>query len=185
MARRLPQILTRDEARALLRTPNRYYPTGQRDLCMIKLMLNAGLRSSEVLGLSWHDVDLHTGRLTVRRGKGNKDRQVWVSEPTLELMRAWRARAPVSPYCFPTLKGSRMHGQALREMLRRRGRKAGIAKGVHPHMLRHTYATELYRETHDIRLVQKALGHASLATTMIYTHIVDDDMETAMRALDI
>lgn len=70
-------------------------------------------------------------------------------------------------------------------MMARRGKKAGIAKGVHPHMLRHTYATELYRETKDIRLVQKALGHASLATTMIYTHIVDDDMETAMRALDI
>jgi integrase/recombinase XerD len=185
MARRLPQILTRDEARALLATPNCYYPTGQRDLCMIKLMLNTGLRSSEVLGLTWHDVDLHTGRLTVRRGKGDKDRQVWVSEPTLELMRAWRARAPQSVYCFPTLHGTRIHGQALREMLSRRGRKAGIEKGVHPHMLRHTYATELYRETKDIRLVQKALGHASLSTTMIYTHIVDDDMEAAMRALDI
>jgi integrase/recombinase XerD len=185
MARRLPKILTRDEARALLATPNRYYPTGQRDLCMIKLMLNAGLRASEVLDLGWHEVDLHTGRLTVRRGKGDRDRQVWVSEPTLELMRAWRERAPASPYCFSTLHGTRIHGQALREMMARRGKKAGITKGVHPHMLRHTYATELYRETKDIRLVQKALGHASLATTMIYTHIVDDDMETAMRALDI
>ena len=185
MPRRLPEILTRDEARALLATPNRHYPTGQRDLCMIKLMLNAGLRSSEVLGLTWRDVDLHTGRLTVRRGKGDKDRQVWVSEPTLELMRAWRVRAPQSPYCFPTLKGTLIYGQALRQMMKRRGAKAGIAKDVHPHMLRHTYATELYRETKDIRLVQKALGHASLTTTMIYTHIVDDDMETAMRALDI
>jgi integrase/recombinase XerD len=121
----------------------------------------------------------------VRRGKGNKDRQVWVSEPTLQLLRAWRVRAPISSYCFPTLKGTLIHGQALRAMLQRRGRKAGLAKGVHPHMLRHTYATELYRATKDIRLVQKALGHASLSTTMIYTHIVDDDMETAMRALDI
>ena len=101
MARRLPQVLTRNEARALLATPNRYYPTGQRDLCMIKLMLNAGLRASEVLSLRWHDIDLHTGRLTVRAGKGNKDRQVWVGESTLDLMRAWRGRAPASPYCFP------------------------------------------------------------------------------------
>jgi len=185
MARRLPEVLTRDEAMALLATPNRYYPTGQRDLCMMKLMLNSGLRSSEVLNLTWKDVDLQTGRLTVRRGKGDKDRQVWVNESTLELMRAWRERSPDSRYCFPTLKGTRIHGQALREMMARRGKKAGIAKGVHPHMLRHTYATELYRETKDIRLVQKALGHAHLSTTMIYTHIVDDDMETAMRALDI
>ncbi len=72
MARRLPQVLTRDEARALLATPNRYYPTGQRDLCMIKLMLNDGLRASEVLSLRWHDIDLQTGRLSVRAGKGIK-----------------------------------------------------------------------------------------------------------------
>ena len=65
------------------------------------------------------------------------------------------------------------------------GRKAGITKDVHPHMLRHTYATELYRATKDIRLVQKALGHAQLSSTMIYTHIVDDDLETAMRALHL
>jgi integrase/recombinase XerD len=183
--RRLPEVLTRDEARHLLAAPNPYYPTGLRDLCMMKLMLNSGLRASEVLDLAWRDVDLQTGRLTVRRGKGDKDRQVWVNESTLALMRRWRERSPESAYCFPTLKGTRIHGQALREMMKRRGAKAGIAKGVHPHMLRHTYATELYRETKDIRLVQKALGHATLATTMIYTHIVDDDMESAMRALDI
>lgn len=152
---------------------------------MIKLMLNSGLRSSEVLNLKWRDVDLQTGRLTVRQGKGDKDRQVWVNESTLEYMRSWRERSPDSTYCFPTLKGTRIHGQALREMMKRRGEKAGIPKGVHPHMLRHTYATELYRETKDIRMVQKALGHAHLSTTMIYTHIVDDDMEVAMRALDI
>jgi integrase/recombinase XerD len=185
MGRRLPEVLTREQARALLATPNRYYRTGLRDLCMIKLMLNAGLRSSEVLDLTWIEVDLHTGRLTVRRGKGDKNRQVWVNESTLVLMRAWRERSPACVYCFPTLHGTRIHGQALREMMKRRGKKAGIAKGVHPHMLRHTYATELYRETKDIRLVQKALGHAHLSTTMIYTHIVDDDMEAAMRAFDI
>ncbi len=185
MRRRLPDVLTRDEARALLATPNRYYPTGQRDLCMLKLMLNAGLRASEVLSLTWRDGDLHTGRLVIRRGKGDKDRQVWVNDEVLAQMRAWRERSPESRYCFPTLKGTRIYDAALREMVKRRGRKAGISKDVHPHMLRHTYATELYRETKDIRLVQKALGHANLSTTMIYTHIVDDDMETAMLALNI
>jgi integrase/recombinase XerD len=185
MGRRLPEVLTRDEARALLATPNRYYPTGQRDRCLLKLMLNAGLRASEVLSLTWRDVDLHTGKLLLRRAKGDKDRQVWVNEETVALLRAWRERTPPSPYCFPTLKGTRMYSAALREMVKRRGRKAGISKDVHPHMLRHTYATELYRATKDIRLVQKALGHAQLSTTMIYTHIVDDDMETAMRALNL
>jgi integrase/recombinase XerD len=67
-------------------------------------------------------------------------------------------------------------------MVKRRGNKAGIQhKDVHPHMLRHTFATELYRQTKDIRLVQKALGHSDLSTTMIYTHIVDEDMEAALK----
>jgi len=185
MGRRLPEVLTREEARALLATPNCYYPTGQRDQCLLKLMLNAGLRASEALNLTWRDVDLHTGRLVVRRGKGAKDRQVWVNDETVTLLRAWRERAPQAAYCFPTLKGTRIYDAALREMVKRRGRKAGIPKDVHPHMLRHTYATELYRATKDIRLVQKALGHAQLSTTMIYTHIVDDALETAMRALNL
>ena len=69
-------------------------------------------------------------------------------------------------------------------MVKRRGQKAGLGhKDVHPHMLRHTFATELYRQTKDIRLVQKALGHADLSTTMIYTHIVDDDLEAALKGL--
>jgi len=185
MGRRLPEVLTRAEARALLATPNRSYPTGQRDRCLLKLMLNAGLRASEVLNLTWRDVDLQTGKLLLRRAKGDKDRQVWVNDDTLALLRAWRERTPPSPYCFPTLNGTRIYSAALREMVKRRGRKAGISKDVHPHMLRHTYATELYRATKDIRLVQKALGHAQLSTTMIYTHIVDDDLETAMRALNL
>ena len=145
----------------------------------------SGLRAGEVLNLTWRDMDLQTGKLLVRRGKGDKDRQVWVNGDTVELLRAWRERTPASRYAFPTLKGTRMYDSALREMVKRRGIKAGIAKDVHPHMLRHTYATELYRETKDIRLVQKALGHAHLSTTMIYTHIVDDDMETAMRTFRI
>jgi integrase len=185
MPRRLPEVLTRDEARLLLSMPNPRYPTGARDLCMLKLMLNSGLRAAEVLNLAWKDVDLHTGRLTVRQGKGKKDRQVWINEDTLALLRTWRAASPPSVHCFPTLGGTRLYDSALRFMVKRRAIKAGITKDVHPHMLRHTYATELYRQTKDIRLVQKALGHENLATTMIYTHIVDDDMETAMRAFNI
>ncbi len=185
MQRRLPEVLTREEAAALLATPSRYYPTGKRDRCIIKLMLNAGLRASEVLNLMWRDVDLHTGKLVVRQGKGNKDRQVWINEEALDLLRIWREEAPACPWCFPTLGGTRIHGAHLRAMIKRRGIKAGIPKDVHPHMCRPTYATELYRSSKDIRLVQKALGHASLSTTMIYTHIVDDDMEEAMRALNI
>ncbi len=70
-------------------------------------------------------------------------------------------------------------------MVKRRAEKAGIVKDVHPHMLRHTFATEFYRQTKDIRLTQKMLGHADLSTTMIYTHVVDEDAEKAMRGFCI
>ena len=170
-----------DQGRAHAET----YPTGKRDRCMLKLMLNSGLRPSEVLNLTWRDVDLQTGKVLVREGKGKKDRQVWVAEATLDQLRQWRESAPASNYCFTTLKGRRINDRVFRAMVKRRALKVGIEKDVHPHTLRHTYATELYRETKDIRMVQKALGHANLATTMIYTHIVDDDMETAMREFDI
>ena len=84
----------------------------------------------------------------------------------------------------PTRKGTPTYSAALRAMVKRRGRKAGLGhKDVHPHMLRHTFATELYRQTKDIRLVQKALGHADLSTTMIDTPIVDNDLEAALKDL--
>ena len=105
MSRRLPEVLTRQESKPLLFAPNRYYPTGQRDRCMLKLMLNSGLRPSEVLNLTWRDVDLQTGRVVVHRGKGDKDQQVWVAEATRELIRQWRVVSPISDYCFPTLRG--------------------------------------------------------------------------------
>jgi integrase len=185
MPRRIPEVLTIDEAQALLKQPNRYYPTGQRDHVMMKLMLNVGLRPAEVLNLQWVDVDLMTGKLVVRRGKGGRDRQLWLNAETLSLLQAWREAAPPGPYCFPTLKGKRQNDRAFREMVKRRGDKAGIEKDVHPHMLRHTCATELYRDTHDIRLVQQVLGHASVATTMVYTHLVDDHLAQALQRFGI
>jgi len=184
--RRLPTVLTRVEVTALLQRANPRYLTGHRDRCLMQLMLHAGLRAAEVLALTVYDVDWLSGQLTVRQGKGKKDRILWLNETLLEELRRWRARRPASPtgLLFPTSKGTPVYSAALRAMVKRRGQKAGLGhKDVHPHMLRHTFATELYRQTKDIRLVQKALGHADLSTTMIYTHIVDDDLEAALKGL--
>jgi integrase/recombinase XerD len=149
---------------------------------MMTLMLNAGLRASEVLHLRGRDIDWTSGQLMVREGKGKKDRSLWLSEPDLDLLRAWKSRRPVAgELLFTTLRGTPIKDRDLRAMVKRRARKAGIIKDVHPHMLRHTFATDLYRVTKDIRLVQKTLGHADLSTTMIYTHLVDDDVAHAMR----
>jgi integrase/recombinase XerD len=180
--KKLPETLNTQERKALLAAPRLQAPTGHRDLCMITLMLNAGLRASEVLHLRGRDIDWTSGQLMVREGKGKKDRSLWLSEPDLDLLRAWKSRRPVAgELLFTTLRGTPIKDRDLRAMVKRRARKAGIIKDVHPHMLRHTFATDLYRVTKDIRLVQKTLGHADLSTTMIYTHLVDDDVAHAMR----
>jgi integrase/recombinase XerD len=186
--RRLPTVLTPAEATALLRVANPRYQTGHRDRCLLLLMLNAGLRAAEVLALTVYDVDWLSGKLTVRQGKGKKDRILWLNEPVLEDLRRWRARRPGNDrgLLFPTLKGTPIHASALCAMVKRRRDKAGLRhKDVHPHMLRHTFATDLYRQTKDIRLVQKALGHSDLSTTMIYTHIVDEDLEAALKGFHL
>ena len=180
--KKLPETLNAQERQALLLAPRLRAPTGHRDLCMITLMLNAGLRASEVLHLRVRDIDWTSGQLMVREGKGKKDRTLWLNEPDLDLLRSWRMRRPVaSDFMFTTLHGTVVKDRDLRAMVKRRAFKVGIKKDVHPHMLRHTFATDLYRATKDILLVQKTLGHSDLSTTMIYTHLVDDDVTHAMR----
>ncbi len=180
-ARRLPEILTPEEQTRLLEQPNPNCRTGLRNLCMIRIMLNIGLRASEVISLKAKHIDWLSGKVYIKQGKGNKDRILWLGEDDLNLLRQWREVKPESEYLFTTLQGNTLNDRYLRAMVKRLGEQAGISKDVHPHMLRHSFATDLYRETKDIRLVQKALGHSDLSTTMIYTHIVDEELEQALK----
>ncbi len=180
---KIPETLTEEERLSLLKQPNPRCPTGLRNLCMLTLMLNAGLRAGELLSLRVRDVDWTSGKLTVRQGKNKKDRILWLNEDDLELLRKWREKRPQGELLFTTLGGGRINDRYLRALVERLARKAGIEKKVHPHTLRHTFATDLYRQTKDLRLVQKALGHSSIHTTTIYTHVIDDDLEKAMRGL--
>src|SRR2546422_897558 len=125
--RRLPTVLTRAEVAALLARANPRYLTGHRDRCCMQLMLHAGLRAAEVLALTVYDVDWLSGQLTVRQGKGQKDRILWLNETLLEELRRWRARRPASPtgLLFPTRKGTPVYSAALRAMVKRRGPKNG------------------------------------------------------------
>ena len=184
--RSIPEVLTDEERAALLKRPNLKVPTGLRNHCMMRLMANLGLRVSEVLNLRVNDIDWISGRLVVKGGKGNKDRVLWLNELDLEILGRWRGRRSVqAEILFTTLQGEKLIDRYVRAMVKRLAKSAGIAKDVHPHTLRHTFATDLYRETKNIRLTQKALGHSDLSTTMIYTHIVDDELEDALKTFRI
>lgn len=180
--RRLPMVLTRDEQRLLLSVPNQKVPTGLRNYCLLRIFLNAGLRVSEALALKDTDIDFLSGRLEIRCGKGGRDRILWLKVEELKKMQLWLNLRPAeSEHMFSTLKGGPMNDRYVRDFVKRYGKKGGIKKDVHPHLLRHTFATDLLNSTGNVRLVQKALGHATLATTMIYTHIVDEQLELAMK----
>ena len=181
--RKLPKVLTEDERKALLAQLNTRYPTPQRNLYILRLMLEAGLRAGEVVALRPEHLNLTTCQLIVREGKGAKDRTLWIRDDLRDLIGAWLDRRPESPWLFPVRTGDQLKTRYLRALVKRLALRAQIpeAEKVSPHTLRHTFATDLYRETKNLRLVQKALGHASVATTQIYTHIVDEELEEALR----
>jgi len=143
-------------------------------------MLATGLRVSELTGLLASNIDLHEGSLRVV-GKGGYERILWMPKKIVVELKKWLKVKPERIYLFSTRGGGRIHNSYLRALLAHLGQKAGIAKRVHPHLLRHTFATELYNETRELLIVQRALGHASIGTTEIYTHIGDVDVRNAMQ----
>ena len=179
---RLPAVLSAEEQAALLAMPNQKVPTGLRNYAMLCIYLNLGLRVSEALNLKVDDLDWISGKVDVRAGKGNRDRVLWLTDRDLDTLKRWCAVRPCdSSHLFCTLAGGRMNDRYVREFVKRYALKAGIKKGVHPHTLRHSFATDLLRDAKNIRLVQKALGHVSISTTMLYTHIVDEQLEQALK----
>lgn len=182
--KKLPKVLTADEQDALLAQLNPRYQSPHRNLVMLRLMLATGLRAGEVVALRPEHLDMRTCRLIVREGKGARDRVLWFSDDLRDEIGEWLERRPESPYLFPTRDGGQLSTRYLRALVSRLAQRASIAESekVSPHTLRHTFATDLYRETKSLRLVQNALGHASIATTEIYTHLVNGELEEALRS---
>ena len=185
MGRKIPEVLTIEEQKQLLNIFNIRYFNSRRNKVMIELFLCTGLRLSEMLDLQWKDINLMSGQLKVVQGKGKKDRILWINEDMLNILRNWKIEQSnkygVVDLVFCSRNKKRLDDKGIRKMIETYSIKAGINKHITPHTLRHTYATDLLRETKNIRLVQKALGHADLSTTMIYTHIVDDEYEDALK----
>lgn len=181
MARRLPVVLNPEEEKAFLATFSLENPRELRDYVLCRVMLDAGLRCSEALNLRWEDVDFRTGRLHVRKGKGKKDRILWLPDATLELLK--RLRNGSNGFVFCNKAGKRLSDRYVRKMVKEYKTKAGLEKDVHPHTLRHSFATDLLRHCRNLRIVQRALGHSSISTTEVYTHVLDEELEQAMKSL--
>ena len=183
--RKIPEVLTPEEQAALLRQPNKRYPTGERNRLMLRLMLDTGLRLAEVMDLRWKDIDLNTGKLMVRQGKGHKDRTLWTGEDNLKQLHSWRERQKIAvghatKLVFTTLKGGKLHPRYVQRMVKRYAAKAGIEKDITPHTLRHTSAMDLLRRGVDLSVIALWLGHESRETTEIYLHA---DMRLKEQAL--
>jgi site-specific recombinase XerD len=166
---RLPRVLSSGEVDALLDTPISDV-IDQRDHAVLELLYAAGLRVSELCGLDRDGVDLR-GRSVRVLGKGNKERRVPIHDEAVAALAAWldegrEAMAGPLEAVFVNRRGSRLGPRDVRRILDRRA-----ASPTHPHALRHTYATHLLDGGADLRVVQELLGHASLATTQIYTHV--------------
>ena len=168
--RKLPQVLDPDEAKVLVEVPTDV-PLGLRDRALLELFYSSGLRLSELCALRWRDLDLDDGLVTVL-GKGNKQRSVPVGSHARNALTAWRADtgagndAPV----FPGRHGP-ITPRAVQLRLRQLAQRQGLFKRVHPHLLRHSFASHILESSGDLRGVQELLGHADIATTQIYTHL--------------
>jgi len=182
--RKLPKVLTAEEQDSLLAQLNPRYASPHRNRVMLRLMLATGLRAGEVVALRPEHIDMRTCKLIVREGKGARDRVLWISEDLRDEIGGWLERRAGGSFLFPTRDGGQLSTRYLRQLVSRLANRAELAEAekVSPHTLRHTFATDLYRETKNLRIVQKALGHASIQTTEIYTHIVDEELEEALRS---
>ena len=181
-AKKLPVVLNDMELKKLIAIPNKRYYTGQRNKAMIVAMANLGLRVSEVVNLKKDNIDLTNRKLRVVNGKYSKDRDLIIGPVTAEVLREWDKRRKGGDYFFNTSKGKKLQTRYVQAMAARYAKRAGIKKKVTPHTLRHTFATNFYRQTKDIETLRSLLGHSDISTTQIYVTLANIDIENAMKS---
>jgi integrase/recombinase XerC len=174
-AKTLPEVLDVDAMVGLLEaSPDD--PIEIRDLAMWELFYSSGLRLSELVALNLNDVDFREGSLVVREGKGGKTRHLPVGRHAREALEGWLLvreswRGSADSALFTTQRGQRISARSVQSRLARWQTQKGGDHRVHPHMLRHSFASHLLESSGDLRAVQELLGHANLSTTQVYTHL--------------
>jgi integrase/recombinase XerC len=186
LERRLPVFLDEEEIGGLLSQPDTTTPLGLRDRALLELLYATGLRVGELVALNRGDIDYSDGWVVVL-GKGRKERAVPVGSEALQalgnyLEHGWphlRLRAPAAEQAVPEGRqplflnkaGGRLSDRSVRRLLNRYIDQLALARHISPHKIRHSFATHLLNHGADLRAVQEMLGHASLSTTQIYTHV--------------
>jgi integrase/recombinase XerD len=178
--KKLPLILSREEVKTLLEAPKNL-----RHRTLLALLYGSGLRVSELIQLRVSDIDSARKVVHVRHGKGGKDRQTLLPAKLLELLRCyWRSHRP-SNWLFPSADSTRpISPKAVFLACRQAAKRAGISKPVHPHSLRHAFATHLLEAGVNLRTIQILLGHAHLETTARYLHVADVAVRSTASPLD-
>lgn len=172
VGRRLPRVPSQAQAERILAADavTEDPALARRDRAMIEVLYGAGLRAAELVALDVPDVDLIDGIVTVRRGKGGKERRVPLGPPGLTAVQAWLdARPATQGALFVNARGGRLTTRSVQRIVHAVG--GGELSGLHPHALRHAYATHMLDAGADLRGIQELLGHASLGTTQRYTHV--------------
>lgn len=177
--KRLPRFLSQEQAERLMDAPDTNKPIGLRDQALLEVIYGAGLRVSEASNLRVSDLNLSTREMRVT-GKGSKERVVVLGEAAKNSLgvylregRPKLAGKGSGMTLFLNRFGGRLSQRSIQEKVRRYSVKAGLPSGVHTHTLRHSYATHMLEGGADLRVVQELMGHASPATTQIYTHVTN------------
>jgi integrase/recombinase XerD len=176
----LPDVLDPDDVERILAAPPPDDPVAIRDAAILELLYACGLRVSELTGLDLDRLDLPNLQVRVI-GKGNRERRVPMGEPARDRIHryltgpraTWTAKKP-TPAVFVSLRGRRLTRESVWRLVRRWTRAAGVAGHVTPHTFRHSFATHLLEGGADLRVVQTLLGHASISTTQLYTHLTGE-----------
>jgi integrase/recombinase XerD len=178
--KRLPVILSPEEVAAVLRAA-----TNRKHRTVLMTIYAAGLRVSEVVALKVEDIDSARMLIQVRRGKGKKDRQVMLSPVLLKALREYARWYRPALWLFPGANPEQpLAVSSVQKVCKEAARKAGIGKKVSPHTLRHCFATHLLEGGSDLRLIQTLLGHGSVRTTQLYTHVAASRIQASQSPLD-
>ncbi len=176
----LPTVLTKDEIRALLKSAK----IGRNRL-VLQFIYSTGVRVSEATEMLLENINFKERMGKVKAGKGNKDRIIILSKIWCKNAKKYIEKKKVkSPYLFSKKNGKRLSSDTIQRIVRKAAKKAGIQKTVTPHSLRHSFATHLLEAGENIRKIQELLGHASLNTTQIYTHISTEQLKKVESPFD-